>query len=579
MNNNNSLLFKTQKIFTNDLYPENNIFKNTFKNNINYHTHSYFPNINANNTQYSYNNKSNIQMNNTRINNINQSIREKKEEIESMLIPIEPEIKREEISHNEYEINTTMNQLNKIKTTYNMNCLQVNNEFIQLKNKKNKLILVYNSLYNFKQKLLNREKELKKKEQKISKKENEIKMKESIIKNKFGSFNNYINYETDNLFNKYKNLKNYHQQREDELFKREEKIKEYEMIVKSIIQSKENQNNEKIKECINLGNTLEKKLENEKQEQIVQDIEIIEKEKENIEKEKQMLELEKEKIQKEKNDNMKFRKINPNKVKKLKNKDILIKTKNMKDKYPDLDKNINNTFNSSIKEECINNNSFFGNYYQNKTFDINNKNNFRKKLTIPIGLTYKSVRNKISNPFNIRNSKNKNKEDSFLYDSIYKNNYSSIRFNEDSTSQNYKINNSYVHDNIFLLKNKISKTSSNSKRFSKLIPLPSNTNSSRKSKYIRKKENEDFNKISNRTVDLSTKNGLNLNITNESSFFGKEEVNKSKYLEYKYDFDKNYSDINSKIFETEKALQKIENQERKIKIIKDKLDKKNKILS
>ena len=45
-----------------------------------------------------------------------------------------------------------MQQLNKIKTEYNMNCLQINNEFIQLKNKKNKLILVYNSLYNFKQK-------------------------------------------------------------------------------------------------------------------------------------------------------------------------------------------------------------------------------------------------------------------------------------------------------------------------------------------------------------------------------------------------------------------------------------------
>ena len=39
---------------------------------------------------------------------------------------------------------------------------------------------------------------------------------------------------------------------------------------------------------------------------------------------------------------------------------------------------------------------------------------------------------------------------------------------------------------------------------------------------------------------------------------------------------KSYTEINSKIFETEKALQKIENQERKIKIIKDKLDKKMK---
>ena len=577
MNNNESLYSRTKKLFINSQNPENDIIKNTFNTHINYNNTPYFSNINTNISQNSYNNKSNIQMNNARINNINKSIRERKEKIENILSPIQPEIKKEEISHNEYQINNTMNQLNKIKTAYNINCLQVNNEFIQLNNKKNKLILVYNSLYNFKQKLLNREKDLKKREQKINKKETEIKMKESLIKNKFNSFNNYINYETENLFNKYKNLKNFHQQREDDLIIREEKIKEYEMIVKNIIQSKEKQNQEKIKECINLGNSIEKKIENEKEEQIVKDIEIIEKEKDNIEKEKEMLELEKEKIQNEKIENIKFRKINNNNTKKLKKKEIINNnnSKILNDKYPNFDKNINNTFNSLTREEYINNDSFFGKFYTAKTSNNKKKANYRKKLLTPIGLSYNSARYNIPIPFSFNTTKKKNKESSLLYDSIYNNNYSSIRFNEDSTSQNYHFNNSYIHDNIFLLKNK---PNSNSKRFNKLIPLPSNTNSSRKNKYI-KLENDSMNKITNRTMNLDIKNRINLNTTNESSLFGKEEESKSKYLEFKSDFDKNYSEINSKIYETEKGLQKIENQERKIKIIKEKLDKKSKGLS
>ncbi len=205
MNNDTNLYTKTKELLNNDDNPEDNIIQNTFN------THSITNNTNPNsdgkNNQYSYANKSNIQINNERILNLNKLINEGKEKIENTLSPLRPGIKKEEISHNEYQINTTMQQLNKIKTEYNMNCLQINNEFIQLKNKKNKLILVYNSLYNFKQKLLNKEKELKKKEFKVHKKEAEIKMKESLIKNKFGSFNNYINYETENLMNKYKNFK------------------------------------------------------------------------------------------------------------------------------------------------------------------------------------------------------------------------------------------------------------------------------------------------------------------------------------------------------------------------------------
>ena len=88
--------------------------------------------------------------------NINKSIKEGKEKIENILSPIRPSIHKEEIDHQEYQINNKVNQLNKIKTMYNMNCLQINNEFLKIKNKKNKLMLVYNSLFNFCQKLLNK---------------------------------------------------------------------------------------------------------------------------------------------------------------------------------------------------------------------------------------------------------------------------------------------------------------------------------------------------------------------------------------------------------------------------------------
>ena len=565
MNKNNPSLFtKTKQLFSlsNNIYPENNIITNNY------------PSISSINTDQNqkndnfYNNKTQLKMNNERISNLNKLIKERKEKIENILTPIRYDIKREEIDHNDYQINNTMCQLNKIKTAYNINCLQINNEFIQLKNKRNKLILVYNSLYNFKQKLLNKEKDLKLKEQKINKRENEIKIKEEIIKNKYGSFNNYINYEKENLMNKYKNLKNYHQQREDELIQREEKIQEYENIIKNIIKTREYQNKEKIKECMDLSNNLEKNIENEKEKQLIKDIEIIEKEKENIEKEKELLKYEKEQIQNEKKENIKFKKINQNKTKKLQKKQNKINKTliNMNYRFPDFDKNINNTFNSQIEEEHFNN-SFFGKMYKN------NKNINMKKLVTPIGLSYNSARYKFSNQNILNNSKNNTKENSFFLDSIYKNNCSSIRINEDSYSQNYKINNSYVHDNIYLTKYK---SNSNSKISKNGIPIPSSTSSSRKNRNIIKIDNENSNIVTNRTMNLEHKNKLILNTTNESIITGKEDDTKSKYLEIKSDFNKTFNDINSKIFEAEKALQKIQNQERKIKIIKDKLDKKAK---
>ena len=54
--------------------------------------------------------------------------------------------------------------------------------------------------------------------------------------------------------------------------------------------------------------------------------------------------------------------------------------------------------------------------------------------------------------------------------------------------------------------------------------------------------------------------------------------NKSKYLEIKSnDYKETFNDINKKIFKAEKALQLIKTQEKRIKMIKDKLDKRQKI--
>ena len=98
-----------------------------------------------------------------------------------------------------------------------------------------------------------------------------------------------------------------------------------------------------------------------------------------------------------------------------------------------------------------------------------------------------------------------------------------------------------------------------------------------------KQKNEKFynNNLANRTINLFDKiysnslinrneysNNRNLNRT-----FNDE--NKSKYLEIKSnDYKEAFNDINKKIFKAEKALQLIKTQEKRIKMIKDKLYKK-----
>ena len=220
------------------------------------------------------------------------------------------------------------------------------------------------------------------------------------------------------------------------------------------------------------------------------------------------------------------------------------------------------------------NNSFFGDFYYNKSLNYQNNNFRKKKILTPIGLSYKSSKYETSNQYNInRKNKMNNKDNSSFYDSNHKNNYSSMKLNDESTSQNNRINNSYVHDNIYLLKNK---PSSALKKINHVIPIPS-TISSYISKDIKKTENKQLNISSNKTFNYTDNpNKFNLNSTNESLILGKEEENNNntKNYENKSDFNETFSEINSKIFETERALQKIQNQEKKIKIIKDKLDKK-----
>ena len=311
---------------TNHILEDINKNKNN-KYNINYSSLNN-QRINQNNI---YNNKDNnfslekgfiLNDSNERIVNLNKMIKESKNKIENFFPPIDLDNENEDIYNEENQITKVIDQLNKIKSIYNITSIQLQNDLNKMKYKKHRLILVYNSLYNYKQKILKKEKEIKEKEYKINKYETKLKVDENILKNNFNAFNNYINYKTQNFINKFNNIKNYHEQKEEELNSRESKIKEYEMIIKNIITQKENQNKEEIfkKMNINVGkDVIERGIkEKEKAKEIINDIEIIENEKKKIEKEKEIIQLEKEQIQFEKEENEKFKKQNINFAKKLK---------------------------------------------------------------------------------------------------------------------------------------------------------------------------------------------------------------------------------------------------------------------
>ena len=524
---------------------------------------------------YSYDNKHIIQKNNERLSNLNKSINKDKSKISNILSPMKSDIQNEEI---DFQINTTLNQLNNIKSIYNINSVHLQNDFNKMKRKKNKLILVYNSLYHFKQKLLNKEKQIKEKEFKINRYENNLKTNENILKNNLEAFNNYINYQTQNLVNKFKNIKNYHDQKEDELKLREKKIYDYENIILNIIKQKEEQNKQKLIKCNNIGEQIEKKLEmemeklkqKEKEDQIVKDIELIEKEKEQIEIEKEIIRKEKEQIQLDKEKNKQNSKRNNKKAKKLKKKEKDFLQRQNIDYY-----DINNLY--DIK-----------NHYKTPIRDIssifdkinNNKNNFNDKKSLT-PMIYHSNQNNLSSQCNKNMNINKyNKDDSLLSYENVSNNCNSMRIGNEQLYPIKKIN-SYIHDNIYLIKNNtnIDKNLYNKKNISDSKRCKSSRIFQKKDYERRNYNNIDTNYFTNRTTNLIG-NISKYNISDNTEFLNnksKNQTNISKYLETNSnENNETYNDINKKIFEIEKALQIVKSQDKKIQIIKDKLDKKMK---
>ncbi len=501
---------------------------------------------------------------NERIINLNKMIKESKNKIENFFPPIDSDNEKEDIYNEENQITKAIDQLNQIKSIYNITSIQLQNDINKMKYKKQRLILVYNSLYNYKQKILKKEKEIKEKEYKINKYETKLKVDENILKNNFNAFNNYINYKTQNFINKFNNIKNYHEQKEEELNSRESKINEYEMIIKNIITQKENQNKEEIfkKMNINVGkDVIERGIkEKEKAKEIINDIEIIENEKKKIEKEKEIIQLEKEQIQFEKEENEKFKKQNINFAKKLKEIEM-----NMNLNYD----NINNTFHTPLRR--VFNNSTFDIGY----FNINNYNNnsYKKRKWLTPTSIHPSRLQKT-------NSYNNNLNGSFFNNisDNKKNNYALAQEDKIYSKQKIKKIKDYIHDNIYLLNNEINKAYNDSLKYNKINNYKVMSKIYNSTRLSNRPKNEKFynNNITNRTINLNYNGLINRiefsNIRDLNRTFNDE--NKSKYLEIKSnDYKETFNDINKNIFKAEKALQLIKTQENRIKMIKDKLDK------
>ena len=539
---------------------------------------------NNNNKNYSLEKGFILNENNERIINLNKMIKESKNKIENLFSPIDLDNEKEDIYNEENQITKAIDQLNQIKSIYSITSIQLQNDLNQMKNKKKRLILVYNSLYNYKQKILKKEKEIKEKEYKINKYETKLKINENILKNNFNAFNNYINYKTQNFINKFNNIKNYHEQKEEELDSRERKINEYEMIIKNIITQKENQNKEEIfkKMNINVGkDVIERGIkEKEKAKEIINDLEIIEKEKKKIEKEKEKIQLEKEQIQFEKKENEKFKKQNINFAKKLKDIEMSINLSYQNqifDKCSQNECNKNNTFHTPLRK-ILNNSAF-----DIENFNINNNNNNnsykRRKWLTPNNIH--SSRLKKSNSYNI------NLNGSFFNNitDSKKNNYVHAQENEIFSRQKNKKIKDYIHDNIYLLNNEINKSNNDSLKYNKINNYKVMSKIYNSNRLSNKQKNEKFynNNLTNRKnlFDKINSNSLinrieSSNIKYLNRTFNDE--NKSKYLEIKSnDYKETFNDINKKIFKAEKALQLIKTQEKRIKMIKDKLDKRQKI--
>ena len=560
MNPNKSLYTKTKQILHQNEFPQ--IDSSSIRIN------NYFYNRSQNNNNNPFDNKYILQKNNERLLNINKSIQEGKNKISNILSPLKSDIQKEE---KDYQFNTTLSHLNNIKSIYNINSMNLRNDFNNIKNKKNKLVLVYNSLYHFKQKLLNKEKQIKEKEYNISKYENTLKTNENILKNNLEAFNNYINYQTQNLINKFKNIKNYHEQREKELKLREQKIKEYELIVKNIIYRREQLNQEKLRKCINIGKRLEKSLkiemeeikQKEKEEEIIKDIEVIEKEKEQIMKEKEFIQKEKEKIQIEKERNKKIKKRN----------------KKLRKKENSFHRNKNGEYYNPIRQYLTPERvgmEISSNLFEN----FKSKNISERRNLTPI--VYHSSKYKISNPYKKNNNKYNKRDDSvFSYINNSVHNYNTMQLKDESSIYPVKKINSYIHDNIYLLKNKINNQQINSINIGNLnnSNLAQNNllfNTSRIANHTLD-ENRNVENYDNNIFTYRTKSIVDNNISDITDIikFKNNDGSKSKYLETASgENDETYNDINKKILEIEKGLELAKSQDKKIQMIKDKLNKK-----
>ena len=560
MNPNKSLYTKTKQILHQNEFPQ--IDSSSIRIN------NYFYNRSQNNNNNPFDNKYILQKNNERLLNINKSIQEGKNKISNILSPLKSDIQKEE---KDYQFNTTLSHLNNIKSIYNINSMNLRNDFNNIKNKKNKLVLVYNSLYHFKQKLLNKEKQIKEKEYNISKYENTLKTNENILKNNLEAFNNYINYQTQNLINKFKNIKNYHEQREEELKLREQKIKEYELIVKNIIYRREQLNQEKLRKCINIGKQLEKSLkmemeeikQKEKEEEIIKDIEVIEKEKEQIMKEKEFIQKEKEKIQIEKERNKKIKKRN----------------KKLRKKENSFHRNKNGEYYNPIRQYLTPERvgmEISSNLFEN----FKSKNISERRNLTPI--VYHSSKYKISNPYKKNNNKYNKRDDSvFSYINNSVHNYNTMQLKDESSIYPVKKINSYIHDNIYLLKNKINNQQINSINIGNLnnSNLAQNNllfNTSRIANHTLD-ENRNVENYDNNIFTYRTKSIVDNNISDITDIikFKNNDGSKSKYLETASgENDETYNDINKKILEIEKGLELAKSQDKKIQMIKDKLNKK-----
>ena len=632
MNQSTNLFSKTKEILEKDIpqkytfkiyQDQNNNYQNNEKSINNYNNNNV---INNDNSEYFENfnykaplfdNQFILQKNNEKLMYLNKSIKKDKEKLFNILSPIKPITQKQEEKEEKEETNhnlkyqtyyPTINYLNNIKSLYNYNSKELQNDIMDIKNKKDKVVLVYNSLYKFKQKLLRKEKEIKEKENKINKHENMIKTNENILKNNLEAFNNYINYQTQSLINKFKNIKNFHEQKESDLKVKEEKINEYETIIRNIIQRKELENKEKLIRCINIGDEIEKKLgiemekikQKEKEEQIMKVYKKIEEEKGQIEKEKELIKKEREKLLFEKNQNKKIKKRNDKYAKLLRQKQFFnennnnAKVRTLKQNYSNIDiGRFNNLLNTPMKDAFISssntnsNSNLFDQFY--KPNSNRNKNIIKKAMT-PMEY-YNPIKYSISNPY--RNNNLYNKDDSiFSYRNISNNNninYNSKQIGNEEIEPIKKNSLTYIHDNIYLLKSRRHNLNinKNSVIYNCKRPNSSRLGLKKNDAIIANIIPNNKNSFTNRTTN-SMKNfhsdGIfynnNESINNKKNNINLESENKSKYLEIKSNNNnEDYDDINKQIFEAEKALQLMKSQESKIQSIKDKLNKKMKEFS